>query len=380
MSIFGLRIPALSTALDRPRALGKRAVKQVAFELAVHGGRLRHPRRRPRVVVFPSNQPWDAASNLRAWLVAPELRRRGWRVTVVPEPLNLAQRRRVLKLEQPDVVVLQQTRHPLNQPHLYAPVPCVLDADDADCLDPRHRQRIARCARDASAVIGGNRFIAEQLGQHNPDASVLWTATPRPRRRSERPPSTRGPIVAWAHANPFLYEDEAAFVREVLRRLARRRPFMFWLFGTVPGPAADDYLAPIRAAGSKGVAVPPMPYPSYLRKVSEAAVGIQPVCTDNPFSRGKSFGKLLAYLAGEVAVVASDAVDHPLFFRHGDNGLLADGIDSWVEALDHLLTDAEDRARMARTAYRDFERTLTTEAFARNLEPVLWRAAARGVP
>ncbi|MFW6031423.1 MAG: glycosyltransferase, partial [Myxococcota bacterium] len=85
-------------------------------------------------------------------------------------------------------------------------------------------------------------------------------------------------------------------------------------------------------------------------------------------------------LAGEVAVVASDAVDHPLFFRHGDNGLLADGIDSWVEALDHLLTDAEDRARMARTAYRDFERTLTTEAFARNLEPVLWRAAARGVP
>lgn len=378
MPIFDLRIPELSGALDRPRALGKRAVKQVAYEVAVHGERLRHPSRRPRVVFFPSNQPWDAASNLRAWLVAPELRRRGWRVTVVPEPLSLAQRQRVLRLEQPDVVVLQQTRHALNQPHLYAPVPCVLDADDADCLDPRHHARIARCAKEAAAVIGGNHFIAEQLGQHNPDASVLWTATPRPPRRPERPASARGPIIAWAHANPFLYEREAAFVSEVLQRLARRRPFMFWLFGTPPGPAADDYLAPIRAAGCKGVAVPPMPYPAYLRKVSEAAVGIQPICTDNPFSRGKSFGKLLAYLAGEVAVVASDAVDHPLFFRHGENGMLADDVDSWVEALDHLLTDAEGRQRMTRTAYDDFERMLTTEAFARNLEPVLQRAATRG--
>jgi hypothetical protein len=367
-----------STMKQRVKQQVKQRVKRVLHGAAVEAQRLRGPFGRPRVVIFPSNQPWDPASHLRAWTVAPALRELGWRTIVVPEPLSLAQRRRLLEMERPDVVLLQQTRHPLNDPHLYAPYPCVLDADDADCLDPAHRERIGRWAAGAAAVVGGNRLVAEELGRHNRDATVIWTGTPLAHGPPTTPPKDRAPIVAWGHSSPFLYPREAALVREVVTRLAERTPFEFWLFGTVPGPESDAYFAPARERGASCTALPPMPYADYLSKVAACAVGLQPVCTDNAFSRGKSFGKVLAYLAGEVAVVASDAVDHPLFFRHGETGMLVRTTDEWVDSIAELLTDPPRRQGMARAAHGDFRRKLTTQAFARRLDGVLRRVARVG--
>jgi glycosyltransferase involved in cell wall biosynthesis len=329
-------------------------------------------------VIFPSNLPWDPSSNFRAWLVAPELENLGWRVLVVPEPLSLRQRRRFLRLESPDVVLLQQTRHPLNQPCLYRPYPCVLDADDADYLDPRHHERIARCASDAAAVIGGSRFVARCLGQHNPRAHVLWTCAPRPSSLPPVPPAARPPVVAWAHASPLGYREEAALVREVIVGVARRTSVEFWMFGSSE-ERARDYFIPLREAGATCVAIPRMGYDAYLRKVGEAAVGLQPVCVQSEFSRGKSFGKVLAYLAGQVAVVAADEVDHPLFLRQGENGFLA-GPDpeSWVTPIVRLLTDVELRQRIAVAGWNDFQARLITGVFARLLDPILREAA--GLP
>jgi glycosyltransferase involved in cell wall biosynthesis len=357
-----------------PRRAARQLARQSYYELWTHRERYRQPRRRPTVVVFPSNQPWDAASRLRAWEVAPELRALGWRVVIVPEPLSLAQRKRILALEDPDVILLQQTRHELNQAELYRPIPCVLDADDADYLDPRHQERIIRCATASRAVVGGSRYVADCLGKHNPDASVIWTGTPLPPERAATRPKDRPPIVAWAHGNPFSYPLETRLVRDVLLRVAGRRPFSFWLFGA-PEETAKDYLTPLRRAGIEARSFGLMEYPEYLRRVSEAAVGLQPVCLENAFSHGKSFGKVLAYLSGEVAVVATNAVDHPLFFRHGENGMLVTTEEEWADAITLLLDAPDRREQMARAAYADFQDVLTTQCFARKMDQVLRRAA-----
>ena len=113
----------------------KLLAKCVLHEAQIHLARHREISVGPKVVLFPSNSAGDASSNLRVYLAAPELRRLGWRVVVVPDSLDLSQRRRILRLEQPDVIFMNQTRHPLNRPKLYAPIPIVLDADDADYLD-----------------------------------------------------------------------------------------------------------------------------------------------------------------------------------------------------------------------------------------------------
>jgi hypothetical protein len=348
------------------------------FEVLLHARRWRAQNRRPCVVVFPSNQPWDAASNLRAWLVAPELERLGWRVIVVPQALTLAQRHRILRLERPDVILIQQTRNPLNEPRLYPAYPCVVDADDADYLDPRQHDRIVRAATDAAAVIGGSRFVTECLGRHNASAHVLWTCTPAPESPPLTPPGQRGQIVSWAHASPLGYKHEAQFMQNVMTEVCAQTPCEFWLFGTNEADAVG-WFRPIRQAGGSCVALPPMSYTDYLAKVAESAVGLQPISLESEFSKGKSFGKLLAYLSGEVAVVAANTVDHPLFFRNGQNGFLADeNVFDWANAIVRLLEDKELRTRVAAAGRADLSSRLTTAVFARLLDPILRAAAVKG--
>jgi len=355
------------------------ALRSPYYALRFYRERLCLPRRRRCVVIFPSGQKQDPASNLRAWLIAPELEKLGWRAVVVPAPLSLRQRRWLLALEKPDVILLQQTRHLLNQPHLY-PYPCVLDQDDADYIDPIHHDRIVQCAEDAAAVIGGNRFVAyDCLGRHNPNAHVIWTCTPPRTRAPAIAPADRPPIVAWAHASPLGYKLEAEFVQAIMVELAKRARCIYWLFGTVEHEAADHF-APIRAAGVTCLAIESMAYEDYLAKVSEAAVGLQPAVANSIFSQGKSFGKILAYLSGEVAVVAANAVDHPVFFESWRNGVVADEVvEDWVEAIVKLLKDRTLRADIARAGYEDYCKRLTSEVFARRLDPIL-REAAKSKP
>jgi len=360
----------LSAAVASLRAVARRAY----HEARMHAERVRELGGDPRVMIFPSGQPWDPASNLRAWLIVPELRKLGWRVVIVPAPLGLSQRRRAIALEKPDVILMQQTRHPLNRPALYAPVPCVLDADDADILDPRIHAEVARAGADASAVVGGSSFVAGRFAQHNPVTHVVWTCTP-PMETSKTAPKDRPPILAWAHASPLGYHREAELVHEVVTKLGARMRFTFWLFGTTEPQAAEYFSAP-KKLGVECIAIPPMSYEHYLAKVADAAVGIQPVCIENEFSQGKSFGKVLAYLAGHVAVVASNAVDHPLFFKHGETGMLVDTVDEWVDAIELLLRDPEKRQRMADGAYDAFNNELTTPVFARKIDPILRAAIA----
>lgn len=352
------------------RSTGK-ALRALAHEAFLHFRRWIAPKRRPCVVILPSKQPWEAPSKLRAWLVAPELEALGWRVIVVPAVLDLKQRHRILALERPDIVLLQQTRHPLNQAHLYPGYRCLLDADDADYLDPRHQERIARCAAHCVAVIGGSRFVASCLGRHNPRAHVLWTCTPRPTRPPAIRPARRAPIVAWAHVAPLRYPHEAQFVQRVMSEVCARTRCTFWLFGSTEQEAAA-WLKPIRDAGGNCAAIPLMSYSRYLEKVANAAVGLQPVSAANPFSQGKSFGKVLAYLSGQLAVVASNAVDHPLFFKNGVNGfVLPESVEQWADTIVALLEDAQMRDRVATAGWMDFQARLTTDVFAQRLDAIL---------
>jgi len=371
--MFVLLSSARPSLVKQARSLARRMLS----ELQTHGARLKQLRRRPAVVIFPGGARRSSSSYLRAWILGDELERLGWRAVVVPDVLSLAQRKRILRLERPDVILLQQTRHPLNRPSLYAPYPCVIDVDDGDHMDPRHSSRIAQWASEAAAVVGGSRFVANWLGQHcKGPARVIWTCSPRSSRAPKTAPVDREPIVAWAHDTPLGYQHEADLMQQVFIGVARRTRAIFWLFGTMEAEARD-WFAPIRAAGGTCVAVERVPYEQYLDKVAEAAVGLQPVCIESEFCRGKSFGKVLAYLTGQVAVVASNNVDHPLFFRNGENGYVVENAaDEWVDAIVKLLDDREHREQVALAGQRDFDRRFAYDVFGRRMIEVFKLAIA----
>jgi glycosyltransferase involved in cell wall biosynthesis len=98
-----------------------------------------------------------------------------------------------------------------------------------------------------------------------------------------------------------------------------------------------------------------------------------PVCVeDNPYSQGKSFGKVLAYLSGQVAVVASCEAEHPVFFKHRVNGMLiGNSVEEWAQSICELVSDLELRESIARRGNADFLSRLTTPTFAARLDEVL---------
>ena len=67
----------------------------------------------------------------------------------------------------------------------------------------------------------------------------------------------------------------------------------------------------------------------------DVAVGLHPIAPDNPWSQGKSFGKILAYLVADVAVVEIpvDELDA------SNSGELKHDITSIVEANNKLVID-----------------------------------------
>jgi glycosyltransferase involved in cell wall biosynthesis len=312
--------------------------------------------------------------------MARELRKLGWRTCLVPAQLELRQRLRICRLERPDVILLQQSRHPLNRPRFYPTIPCVFDADDADILDPRCEASAIECCRESAAVIAGSRFLASLFRQHNPKVHIVWTGSYLAPLARTTPCEKRGPVVAWAHSDPLAYPVEAALVRDAMMRLAEKATFTFCLYGVKDSARTAEFLAPLRAKGVDVQTFPLMPYPRFVHSLRSVAVGLHPVCIGNEFSRGKSFGKLLAYLVAGVAVITSDAVDHALFFKHRHNGILVEeNAQAWADACRELLTEPGFRGQLAAQGRSDYAARLTTRRAAELISPLLHKVIREGL-
>jgi hypothetical protein len=321
--------------------------------------------------MFPHQLSKGQAGDLRVVSVARELRKLGWRAIVVPPWASLGDRLLLERVLKPDVILLQQTRDKFNDPNFYKHTPCVLDVDDADFI--KTQTRVGDICRTSKAVIAGNRFLAREFATYNANTSVIWTGTYLKRSRTAIPNGDRASIVTWAPSHPTSYTEEMAFLLEMLPTLAAKISFTFVMYGTAASAsAATSFVESLKKAGVHVIGQPAMTYHHFVKSLEVAAVGLHPISPLNPFSQGKSFGKLLAYMVAGVAVVTSNAVDHPLFFRHGESALLlGDDIDVWVDGCTELLRNPISRNAMAERAYLDMLERLTPVRAAQLLHPIL---------
>ena len=309
---------------------------------------------------------------LWGWEMAVALRNIGWRVAVVPPQLELAARQRIIRLERPDVILQIKCRHPLNHPKYFLGVPTVFVIDDADYVDPDQLEKVVESCRASQIVVAANRATAQWCRAHSDHVEVLWVSHPKPQSRSIVRSSARQPIVAWAHADPFSYTHECELMREVLIGLAARTPYAFWLFGVRDRQWAEEYVAPIKASGVDVRVLGYMRrYADYLQSLHEVAVGLHPICLENPYNQGKSFGKILSYLAADVAVITPPVLDHVLVLKHRVNAMLPETPDQWIDAACTLLTDQPFRQQLTDRAYEDFITHLSTQVVAEKLDRLL---------
>lgn len=340
-------------------------------ELPVHAIGALLPAKGPLAVFLPCEKRRGAAL-LRIYNVARALRPLGWRTLILPPELTLRQRRRFLARLDPDVVVMQGARHALNRPSFYPGLPMVFDMDDADFHLAHLADPVRRAMPQVDAVIAGSRYVADWCRSAGAgEVHVIWTGTPVSARRPT-PQAGRGLVVAWSQTRPMNYTREADLVRSVVRRVAARHPgTTLRLYDRRPGddPAfAESFVAP-------GLTVEwrdSYRYRDYLASFDDVSVGLAPLCPETPFSRGKSFGKVLAYLDSATPVVASDVCEHPVFFT-GGTGILARTVEQWSAAVDRLLANPQERQRMADAASAAFQARLSTAEAARRTDRVLRR-------
>lgn len=320
-------------------------------------------RGRKRIVFLPPDIS-QSSSLLRVYNIAEALRRLGWGCLVIPKQLEQSQRRRLFAYARPDLLFVKSSRHPLNDPALFGGLPFVYDLDDADFHNPEVSARMEATVAQARGVIAGSRYIADWARALNPEVEIVWTGTPvtpgpRPDHRD------RPPLVAWAQSRPVRYQREFALVSRVMTAVAARRPgIRLRLYGW-HRTDSSEHLDRMERAGVAVERVEPMPYDVFVRSLYDVAVGLAPVCIESPFSRGKSFGKILAYLDAKVPVVASDEVDHPVFFDAG-SGVMTNDEAIWAAEIDRLLDDPERRNQMADRAFGAFRERLSLEAATRS--------------
>jgi hypothetical protein len=331
----------------------------------------------PAVLFMPSQGLDDGAARLRAYEIARELRRSGWKALVCPKHLGLAARKRVVRLTRPDVIVMQTARHPLNRPRHFSPVPCVIDIDDADYVDERQAPGLNEALRNSVAVIAGSRTVATYCRTLNPYVDVIWTGSPVP-ASPIKPHRERSRIVTWALSSPVGGSGETMFVRDVLERVLRRtHDFTFRLYADDGSAAHRAFVEQAVPSGVRVEGKPYLAYPDFLSSLDDVAVGLAPLVDIDGFSGGKSFGKVLAYLDRGVPVIAQPVVDHPLFFTHGHDGFLFTDPQDWADTIIRLLDDSEQRQQVADAGRASFCRRLTTPVAARKVDEALRRAIAR---
>lgn len=343
----------------------------------LHLKRLTYPKSQKRLVIFPC---WSLKEDIsvlqRAYNLGKSLRALGWRVTIVPFQLELEQRRRILRLEKPNILFIQKGRHELNFPDLYDAPRIVFDIDDADFLwpddffIPNQKKQAIECCKGSDLVICGSRFVADFCHQYNPNTHIVWTGMAR-QEQDYPPPSQRRRIVAWGTSSSVLFVGEREFLAEVMIELREKVDFEFWVYGATDFQALQPFVNRLEKHNVKVKLFPMLSFDEYHKSLENAAVGVQPIGNSDPYSNGKSFGKLNSYILRGVPIVVHRKLDYPDFFRDGENGMLASEPEEWVEKIYQLLVDPALRDKVAAQVKLDFQRELSSEAVAQKVDSLL---------
>lgn len=326
----------------------------------------------PRVLFLPAAAR-DGAAHLRIYSLAEGLQEAGWTTLVLPASLALSERKRLTAAFAPDILFMQGARHPLNRPWLYPGCPIVFDMDDADFHLPHLSEPVRRAMPHVAGVIAGSSYVARWCRAAGAGAAdVVWTGAPvstRPRPlQKDRPP-----VVAWAQTRPMTYTVEAEMVRGVVRGLGARHDggIILRLYDRQRG---DDraFASSFAAPGVAVEWVKKANYSDYLASFDDVSLGLAPLSLETPFSRGKSFGKVLAYLDRMVPVLASDACDHGRFFTEA-TAVLSNAPEVWVAEGAALLADPRRRQLQAEAAFWAFQTRLGLSAAVERVDRILRR-------
>ncbi|MBI5190020.1 MAG: glycosyltransferase family 4 protein [Nitrospirae bacterium] len=245
----------------------------------------------------------------------------------------------------------------------------VYDFDDAvmfhelergEAMTGKHFTRFCRIAAACRGVVAGNGYLAEfavaarEKGAGWQDVITLPTPVDTDAIRPKEYNASDRVVVGWMgtkgnlpHLTAILPAIRAAFAGHpgaMLRVVSDADPgitgvpcnFKAWDAGS----EADD--------------------------LAGFDIGVMPLA-DDIWTRGKGGYKLLQYMASGVPAIASPVGINQDIIRHGENGLIADDMHGWTDALGRLMCDAALRERLGRAGRETVEKDYSLGEYNRKL-------------
>lgn len=223
----------------------------------------------------------------------------------------------------------------------------------------------ASLAAGAAAVTAGNDWLAawarsQRPGRDPASVHVIPTAVDGEAWRPAASPAS-GPLRLLWIGSPSTLRYLQAW-SSALARLAARRTFELHVVGaelTIPGVQVVSHAWSLER--ERAVA-------------AQCHIGLAPM-PEGDWERGKCGLKLLLYMALGLPAVASASGVHPTLLDGGACGLLVSDDAATEAALDRLLGDAAERARLGQAARAAFEARWSVRAVAPRLAAALRTAA-----
>jgi len=122
------------------------------------------------------------------------------------------------------------------------------------------------------------------------------------------------------------------------------------------------------------VAVHPWSQDSEVSEIQGFDIGIMPLSND-PWERGKCGYKLIQYMACGKPVIASPVGVNSKIVEHGVNGFLVRSKKEWIEALDFLYANPDQRYKMGKAGRKKVETEYCLQVTAPKLLAILNNAA-----
>lgn len=235
-------------------------------------------------------------------------------------------------------------------------VPMVLDLDDATYvryISPSHGRsgslfkffgKTDNLIRRASAVICGNRFIADHVEEIGTKAVVIPTVVDTDKFRPIEKTNDI-PVIGWIGTHSTFPSLE--WLVPVFERLAQNHSFVLKVVGS----------------GRRNIEIPGVEVLNYdwsldreIRDFQSLDIGLYPLrvsdSANDRWLQGKSGFKAIQYMASGVPFVMSPVGVGAELGEPGKTHFNAESQEDWYNSLDRLLSDREKRERMGDSGRR----------------------------
>lgn len=207
------------------------------------------------------------------------------------------------------------------------------------------------CLRLSDLVTVTTPELQSTVTRFNKNVKVLPNMLPASEWPCDPKVLPDGDAVAVGWAGTATHMIDLRLLNGVVSEILERHPRVEFLFAGMPE-------LPFRPH-ERIRTLPPVPIDQYAQLVSEFDIGLAPV-HDSAFNRCKSDLKFVEYAMAGIPAIMSRTDTYMHTVRHGETGFLARNTKDWLKYLTRLITDPQERVRVAGGA-RAYAETRTIE-------------------